>query len=224
MYKAEDNQNNHQDLWSVFRIMGEFVEGFDRLSKLGPCISIFGSARLPETSPWYKLTESIAEKLVNKGFGVITGGGPGLMEAGNRGASREGGKSIGLPIELPHEELPNEYISRDYSIKFHYFFARKVMFVKYAQAFVVLPGGFGTLDELFESLTLIQTRRINRFPVILVGSEFWTGLVSWLKEQLLKTGTISEDDFLLFNVVDTADQVVEIIEEFYESQEMKPNF
>ena len=216
--------SNHEDLWSVFRIMAEFVEGFDKLNKIGPCVSIFGSARLKSDDREYVQATELAKGLVKMGFGVITGGGPGIMEAANKGAAEAKGKSVGVCIDLPFEEAPNRFIDYPYKIQFKYFFARKVMFVKYAQAFVVFPGGFGTLDELFESLTLIQTKKISPFPVILMGKEFWSGLIEWLKKSLVQRGTISVSDLNLFHVVDSNEEAMKCISDFYEKMELKPNF
>jgi uncharacterized protein (TIGR00730 family) len=218
------DDSRERDLWSVFKIMGEFVEGFDRMGRVGPCVSIFGSARLKEDSPYYQQAVKLAEMITDLGFGVITGGGPGIMEAGNRGAKNKQGKSVGLCINLPFEEAANPYVDHKYQVDFDYFFARKVMFIKYAQSFVVFPGGFGTLDELFESLTLIQTKKINRFPVILIGSEFWGGLVEWIKTTLVGNGTISPKDLDLFHVTDDLDEAVNIITSFYSDRAIKPNF
>ncbi len=218
------DDSRERDLWSVFKIMGEFVEGFDRMGRVGPCVSIFGSARLKEDSPYYQQAVKLAEMITDLGFGVITGGGPGIMEAGNRGAKNKGGKSVGLCINLPFEEAANPYVDHKYQVDFDYFFARKVMFIKYAQSFVVFPGGFGTLDELFESLTLIQTKKINRFPVVLIGTEFWGGLVDWIKDTLLKNGTISAKDLDLFHVTDDLDQAINIITSFYSDRSIAPNF
>lgn len=218
------DDSRERDLWSVFKIMGEFVEGFDRMGRVGPCVSIFGSARLKEDSPYYLQAVKLAEMITDLGFGVITGGGPGIMEAGNRGAKNKQGKSVGLCINLPFEEAANPYVDHKYQVDFDYFFARKVMFIKYAQSFVVFPGGFGTLDELFESLTLIQTKKINRFPVILIGSEFWGGLVEWIKTTLVGNGTISPKDLDLFHVTDDLDEAVNIITSFYSDRAIKPNF
>jgi uncharacterized protein (TIGR00730 family) len=213
-----------QDLWSVFRIMGEFVEGYDKMLKIGPCVSIFGSARLKPGTPYYEMAVELSSQITELGFGVITGGGPGIMEASNKGARESNGKSVGLTISLPFEEKANPFVDPKYLINFNYFFARKVMFIKYAQCFVAFPGGFGTLDELFEALTLIQTQKITRFPVILIGTEFWGGLTDWLKDQLVANGTISPDDMNLFTVTDSLDQVIEIIEDFYANRDIKPNF
>ncbi len=198
------------DSWRMFRIMGEFVEGFDSLSSLNiPAVTIYGSARTPIDDPWYEMTETIAAALVREGFGIVTGGGPGIMEAANKGAHDAGGVSVGLNIALPHEQAPNPYANL--SVQFKYFFVRKVMFMKYSMAFICMPGGFGSLDELFESLTLIQTQRIKPFPIILVGSSFWGGLIDWMKDQLLTNGTISENDLDLINIIDEPEAVVDFI-------------
>ncbi len=211
--------------WTIFKVMAEFVEGFEKMSEIGPCVSIFGSARTQPGTQYYELAVDVAEKLSNAGFGIITGGGPGIMEAGNKGAKEAGAPSVGLNIDLPFEQHSNPWIDKDKSIDFNYFFIRKVMFVKFAQAFVVLPGGFGTLDELFESLTLIQTQKIDRFPVVLVGREFWGGLIDWIKNTLLEQyGNISAKDLNLFSLVDTSEEVVEEINKFYTSHLLKPNF
>lgn len=205
--------------------MAEFVEGFEKMAAIGPCVSMFGSARTKPENPYYELAVEISNKLTQAGFGVITGGGPGIMEAANKGAREGGGASVGINIELPFEQHSNPYIDPDKEINFNYFFVRKVMFVKYAQGFVVLPGGFGTLDELFESLTLIQTIKIERFPVVLVGSKFWNGLIDWIKQTLLEQeGNISPQDLELFEVVDTADEVVDYITNFYARHIIRPNF
>ncbi|MEL6674234.1 MAG: TIGR00730 family Rossman fold protein [Bacteroidota bacterium] len=218
-------KSHSQDSWTVFKVMAEFVEGFEKMAAIGPCVSIFGSARTQPGTPFYELSTEIASKLTKAGFGIITGGGPGIMEAGNKGAHEAGGSSVGLNIVLPFEQHSNPYIDPDKDINFNYFFVRKVMFVKYAQGFVVLPGGFGTLDELFEALTLIQTQKIDRFPVVLVGSSFWTGLLDWIKSVLLdQHKNISPEDLDLFKVVDTADEVVEQLTGFYNNRTLKPNF
>lgn len=213
-----------KDSWMVFKIMAEFVDGYEKLAKIGPCVSLFGSARLKETDKYYQMAVDIAEKITQIGFGIITGGGPGIMEAGNRGARKAGGKSIGLNIELPFEQHFNPYIDKHYSMDFNYFFVRKVMFVKYSQGFVVMPGGFGTLDELSEALTLIQTQKIARFPIVLVGSEFWAGLLDWFRDTLLKNGMIAEEDLNLYRVVDTADEAVAHIKAFYDKYSINVNF
>jgi uncharacterized protein (TIGR00730 family) len=212
------------DSWVIFKVMSEFVEGFEKLAKIGPCVTIFGSARTKPSHPYYKMAEDIAEKLVNHGYGVITGGGPGIMEAGNKGAHKAGGKSVGLNIYLPHEQKGNIYIDPDKLITFDYFFVRKVMFMKYSQGFVVMPGGFGTLDELSEALTLIQTKKIGRFPIVLVGKKFWAGMISWIKKDLLAEGMIHAEDLDLFNVVDTPDEAVKVIDDFYARYLLSPNF
>ena len=198
------------DSWRLFRILGEFVDGFDTLSSIGrPAVSIFGSARTPVDDPYFELADRIAYELAMAGYAIITGGGPGIMAAANRGAAKAEGISIGLNINLPFEQDPNGFAN--VPLNFKYFFVRKVMFIKYSMAFIGMPGGFGTLDELFESLTLMQTRRIKSFPVILVGSDYWGGLVDWIKEQMLSTGMIDPDDLLFFQVMDDPDEVVKYI-------------
>ncbi|WP_312172556.1 TIGR00730 family Rossman fold protein [Chryseobacterium sp.] len=213
-----------KDSWMVFKVMAEFVDGYEKLAKIGPCVSIFGSARLKPQSKYYKMAVEIAEKITKLGFGIITGGGPGIMEAGNKGAFNVEGKSIGLNIDLPFEQHFNPYINKLYSMNFDYFFVRKVMFVKYSQGFVVMPGGFGTLDELTEALTLIQTNKIGKFPIVLVGSEFWSGLLDWFKATLLKERMINEADLDLYRVVDTADEAVAHIKAFYDKYSVNVNF
>ncbi len=219
------NEIKTKDSWQIFKIMSEFVEGFDTMAKIGPCVSIFGSARTTEDSTYYQLAEKIAFQLTQHGYGVITGGGPGIMEAANKGAKRGEGKSVGLNIELPFEQSSNSYIDNDKLINFDYFFVRKVMFVKYAQGFIVLPGGVGTLDELFEAITLIQTEKIGKFPIVLVGKSFWAGLIEWIKQIMLKKEkNISPEDLDLFSVVDTSEEALEIINNFYNKYGLKPNF
>ncbi|MGM0635145.1 MAG: TIGR00730 family Rossman fold protein [Bacteroidota bacterium] len=219
------NEIKTNDSWALFKIMSEFVQGYERMSAIGPCVSIFGSARLKPEDKYYQLAEKIAEKIVNQGYGVITGGGPGVMEAGNKGAHTGGGTSVGLNIDLPFEQHDNPYIDRDKNLNFDYFFVRKVMFVKYSQGFVVMPGGFGTLDELFEAITLIQTKKIDKFPIILVGSEFWSGLFDWVKTTLAKKfKTVSESDLDLIQIVDHEDEVIEILDDFYNQFDLSPNF
>lgn len=213
-----------RDLWRVFRIMGEFVDGFEIMSKLGPCVSVFGSARTKPDSPDYELGRRVASRLVRSGFGVITGGGPGIMEAANQGAREAGGASVGLNINIPMEQHSNPYIDPDKLINFDFFFVRKVMFVKYAQGFIVLPGGFGTLDELFEAITLVQTRKSTPFPVVLVGRSYWSGLVDWIRDTMLAEGKISSEDMLLFSLTDDPDEAVGIIERFYRENLLVPNF
>ena len=218
------NEVRTNDSWAIFKIMGEFVQGYERLSRIGPCVSIFGSARLPEDHAWYVMAQDIAEGLGAKGYGIISGGGPGIMEAANRGAKSVGAPSVGLNIELPHEQKPNDFIDLDKSVDFDYFFVRKVMFVKYSQGFVVMPGGFGTLDEVFEAITLIQTKKIGRFPVVLVGRDYWGGLVDWIETTLKGNGLISPDDTRLFKLVDTAEEAILAIDDFYSRYILKPNF
>jgi len=219
------NETKSNDSWAIFKIMGEFVSGFEKMSKIGPCVTIFGSARTKPDNQYYLLAEKIAKRIVESGYGVITGGGPGIMEAGNKGAHLGGGTSVGLNIELPFEQHDNPYIDSDKNLDFDYFFVRKVMFVKYSQGFVVMPGGFGTLDELFEAITLIQTHKIEKFPIILVGTEFWTGLMDWIKTTLLNEfGNISEKDLELINLVDTEDEVIHILDSFYKESDFSPNF
>lgn len=219
------NDIKANDSWAIFKIMSEFVEGFEKLGRINPCVSIFGSARTKPEDPNYILAEEIAFELTQKGYGVITGGGPGIMEAGNKGAKRGKGVSVGLNIDLPFEQHANPYIDDDKLINFDYFFVRKVMFVKYAQGFVVLPGGFGTFDELFEALTLIQTHKIGKFPIILVGKKFWSGLLDWIKETVLAGySNISASDLDLMSIADTAEEVVEQIDRFYAKYRHTPNF
>jgi len=218
------NEIKTNDSWAIFKIMAEFVDGYEALSKLGPCVSIFGSARTKPEHPNYILAEKIAFKLTQSGFGVITGGGPGIMEAGNKGANRGKGLSVGLNIELPFEQHNNPWIDRGKSLDFDYFFVRKVMFVKYSQGFVVMPGGFGTMDELFEAITLIQTKKIGRFPIVLVGTKFWSGLIDWIRETLITEGNIKEEDLNLFRLVDTADEAVDHFNKFYDKYKLKTNF
>jgi uncharacterized protein (TIGR00730 family) len=212
------------DSWQIFRIMSEFVDGFERMARIGPCVSIFGSARTKPENPYYKLAEEIAYKLTLEGYGVITGGGPGIMEAANKGAKKGNGKSVGLNIELPFEQKPNEFIDLDKSINFHYFFVRKTIFLKYSQGFIALPGGFGTMDELFESLTLVQTHKIGEFPIVLVGKKYWAALVDWIKATMVIEGMVNETDLEYFHIVDTADEAVKVITDFYSKYLLKPNF
>jgi len=219
------NEIRIADSWQIFKVMAEFVEGFEKLSRIGPCVSIFGSARTKPDNPYYIMAEEIAAKLVRHGYGVITGGGPGIMEAGNKGAHAEGGKSVGLNIELPFEQFHNIYIDSDKLINFDYFFVRKVMFIKYAQGFVVMPGGFGTLDELFEAITLIQTKKIGQFPIILVGRAYWQGLIDWIEKVMLTDeSNINPEDLKLLNIVDTPTEAVKVIDDFYSKYLLSPNF
>jgi len=224
-HSREWNEVKTNDSWAIFKIMGEFVNGYEKMSRIGPCVSIFGSARTKPDHKYYKLAERIAIKITESGYGVITGGGPGIMEAGNKGAHLAGGTSVGLNIALPFEQHDNPYIDSDKSIDFDYFFVRKVMFVKYSQGFVVMPGGFGTLDELFEALTLIQTNKIDTFPIILVGTDFWAGLYEWIKTTLAELSrNISPEDINLLHLVDTEDEVLNILDSFYGKYNLSPNF
>ena len=219
------NEIKTEDSWRIFKIVSEFVEGFEKLSRIGPCVSIFGSARTPPEHKYFKMAEEIAYKLTQFGYGIITGGGPGIMEAGNLGAMRGKGRSVGLNINLPFEQSANPFIDADKLITFDHFYVRKTMFMKYAQGFVVLPGGFGTMDELFEALTLIQTEKIGQFPIVLVGKAYWEGLINWIKDVMLqKFSYICVADLELFTVVDDTDSAVEIINKFYSKYLLSPNF
>ena len=211
--------------WMVFKVMAEFVNGLESMARIGPCVSIFGSARTKPDHPAYQMASDIAFKLSQAGYGVITGGGPGIMEAANKGAKEANGKSVGLNIKLPFEQHPNPYIDYDKLVNFDYFFVRKVMFMKFAQGFIVLPGGLGTLDELFEALTLVQTNKQAKFPIILVGTSFWTGLIDWIKKVMLEDDQyISPEDMFLFKIVDTADEAASEIFDFYSKYTISPNF
>jgi uncharacterized protein (TIGR00730 family) len=219
------NEIHTMDSWRVFKIIAEFVEGYEKLSRIGPSVAIFGSARTHFNDKYYKLAEEIAFQVVQKGYGVITGGGPGIMEAANKGAKRGEGKSIGINIDLPFEQRPNPFIDRDKLITFDHFFVRKTMFMKYAQGFIVLPGGFGTFDELFEAITLIQTKKIGRFPIVLVGEKFWSGLFEWVREVMLnEEHNISSEDLNIFRIVDSAEEAVGYIDQFYSRYLLSPNF
>jgi uncharacterized protein (TIGR00730 family) len=219
------NEIHTTDSWRVFKILSELVEGFEKLSRIGPCVSIFGSARTHHNDKYYRLAEDIAFKLTQNGYGIITGGGPGIMEAANKGAKKGNGKSVGINIDLPFEQRPNLFIDGDKLITFDHFFVRKVMFMKYAQGFIVLPGGFGTFDELFEAITLIQTKKIGKFPIILVGTKYWKGLMDWIKEEMLEEEhNISPADLNIFSIVDTADEAVDTIVKFYSRYLLSPNF
>lgn len=212
------------DTWEIFKVMSEMVEGFQKLTRIGPCVSIFGSARTDENNKYYKLTEEIAYLLTKAGFGIITGGGRGIMEAANKGAHFAGGKSVGLNIALPFEQKPNPFIDANKLITFDYFFVRKTMFMKYSMGFIAMPGGFGTLDELTEAITLIQTHKMVRFPIVLVGKSYWEGFVKWMKEVILEHSNISPEDMDLFMVCDTAQETVNYINDFYNNYSLKPNF
>ncbi|SFV33130.1 LOG family protein [Thermoflavifilum thermophilum] len=211
--------------WQIFKIMAEFVEGFETLNRIGPCISIFGSARTRPGDKYYELAVRIAKRLAEEGFGIITGGGPGAMEAANKGAHLAGGKSVGLNIDLPHEQEPNPYVDKDKLLKFDYFFVRKVMFVKYAQGFVMMPGGFGTMDECFEVLTLMQTRKITPVPVVLVGHEYWDGLLQWMKHTMCEQyHHIQPEDLQMWRVFDHEDEVADYFIQYYAEHRLTPNF
>lgn len=218
------NESSTQSTWQILKIISEFVTGFESLSNVGACVSIFGSARTNADNPYYELTVEIARRLADEGFGIITGGGPGIMEAGNKGAADANGKSIGLNILLPFEQYDNKYVDRDKLLQFDYFFARKVMFTKYSQGFVIMPGGFGTMDELFEVATLIQTGKLRQMPIILVGKKYWQGLVNWIEEVMLAEKNINPEDIDLFKLADTADEVVDHMTEYYRDRELSPNF
>ena len=217
-----------ENAWTMFKVMAEFVDGFETLNRVGPCISIFGSARTKPDNPHYKMAVKIASRLTEEGYGIITGGGPGIMEAGNKGAALNNGVSVGLNIDLPFEQNHNPYIDPDKNLNHRYFFIRKVMFVKYAQAFVVMPGGFGTLDELFEVLTLIQTKKVSKVPIILVGTSFWSGMKEWIKTVMLEQyQNVNPDDMNLFFLTDDVEDIVKIINNFYgedQSGELSPNY
>lgn len=219
------NEIKATDSWQIFRMMSEFVQGFDTMARVGPCVSVFGSARTKPQHKYYKLATEIAFQLTRNGYGVITGGGPGIMEAANKGAQAGGGRSVGLAITLPMEQKDNPFIDLDKLIKFDYFFVRKVMFMKYAQGFVVLPGGFGTLDELFEAITLIQTDKVEHFPIVMVGKKYWAPLLDWIKETMIKKEkNADKGDLNLFHLVDTSEEVIEIINTFYSKYLLRPNF
>ncbi|MCX6143787.1 MAG: TIGR00730 family Rossman fold protein [Ignavibacteriales bacterium] len=225
----QDNQlrallSAQDDVWRIFRVMAEFVDGFTVLSKQENLVSIFGSARTKPGDRYYELGENVASELVKRGFNILTGGGPGIMEAANKGAKERGGGSVGVNIELPFEQDPNPFVDKKRLITFRHFFVRKVMFVKYAHGFVVLPGGFGTLDEFFEAITLIQTQKTIPFPVLLMGTEYWGGLLKWMKEVMLPAGTISATDLGLFVLLDDPVKAAEIIDEFYQVHKMITNF
>ena len=217
--------SKEDDSWSIFKIMGEFVEGYKKLHAIGPSISIFGSARTKPDNKYYKLAEEIASEIVSRGYGVITGGGPGIMEAANKGANIKKGKSVGLCINIPLEEDENIFIDKDKRFNFEYFFVRKTMFIRYSQGFVFMPGGFGTLDEFFEAITLIQTYKSEKFPIILVGSEYWEGIIDWIKKTLLlENSHISKEDLDLFKIADTKEEVIDFLEEFHNNYKFSPNF
>ena len=226
MHKTKKwSEKKGHDAWSIFKIMAEFVEGYERLAKTGPCVSIFGSKCTLKEDPYYKLAKDIAAELVKRGYGVITGGGSGIMEASNKGAQEAGGPSVGLCINLSMRGKPNDYIDTENLLDFDYFFVRKVMFLKYSQGFIVMPGGLGTLDELFEALTLIQTKKVRRFPLVLVKKSYWQGLIEWLKKTVYEEKDyINEEDWELINIVDTKQEAVEVIDAFYAEYRISPNF
>jgi uncharacterized protein (TIGR00730 family) len=212
------------DTWEIFKVMSEMVEGFHKLTKIGPCVSIFGSARTDSGNKYYKMTEEIAYLLTKSGFGVITGGGHGIMEAANKGAHFAGGKSVGLNIDLPFEQKPNQFIDSNKLLTFEYFFVRKTMFMKYSMGFIAMPGGFGTLDELTEAITLIQTQKQARFPIVLVGKDYWDGFINWISSTILQAHNINPGDMELFKVTETAEETVQYINDFYKQYALKPNF
>jgi uncharacterized protein (TIGR00730 family) len=223
-HRKDWSEIKSNDSWSIFKIMAEFVEAYDKMAKAGPCVAIFGSARTKSNHPHYIQAVELAERLASSGYGVITGGGPGIMEAGNKGAKQGGGVSVGLNIDLPFEQFHNQYIDRDHFLEFDYFFVRKVIFVKYSQAFVIMPGGFGTLDEFFEALTLIQTKKIARRPIVLFGVAYWKGLFEWVQQTMLSQQYISPSDLELFKLTDDIDEAVQFIDDFFSSHALSPNF
>jgi uncharacterized protein (TIGR00730 family) len=220
----EENKLLINDSWRVFRILSEFVEGFETMTKIGPSVSIFGSARLQESNPYYQLSMDVAQHISQKGFAIITGGGPGLMEAANKGAQHVNGHSCGLAVDLPFETEPNAFIDPAYRLQFRYFFVRKVMFIRYAQGYVFLPGGFGTMDELFEALTLIQTKKINAFPIYLMGKSYWQGMIDWITTTPLSTGCVSNLDLNLLQITDDPEEVANGIERHYQRKRYERNF
>ncbi|MEN9743665.1 MAG: hypothetical protein RLZZ65_1470 [Bacteroidota bacterium] len=223
-YRKDWSEIKSNDSWSIFKIMAEFVEAYDKMAKAGPCVAIFGSARTKENHLYYQKAVELGERLAATGYGIITGGGPGIMEAGNKGAKQGGGVSVGLNIDLPFEQFHNKYIDRDHFLEFDYFFVRKVIFVKYSQAFVIMPGGFGTLDEFFEAITLIQTKKIAKRPVVLFGVSYWKGLMDWVSNTMLDQAYISPQDLALFKITDDIDEAVQHIEDFFSSHALSPNF
>lgn len=217
-------QTKAHDSWSVFKIMAEIVEGYEELARIGPCVAVFGSARSKPGDPSYNLAEEVAYLLTKKGFGIITGGGPGAMEAANKGAHIAGGISVGLNINLPHEQHANPYIDDDKRLDFDYFFVRKLMFMRHSQGYIVLPGGFGTMDELFEAITLIQTNKLVQFPIVMIDKKYWDGLFTWIRDKMLTTHKIKPDDLEIISLVDTAEEAVQVIDDFYKKYDLKPNF
>lgn len=226
-YQGDPEEDKHMfthDSWRVFRIISEFVDGFETMTNIGPSVSIFGSARLPPDSVYYNLAVDVAQQIARKGFAIITGGGPGIMEAANKGAQEASGRSCGLAIDLPFESEPNRFIDLKYRLSFRYFFIRKVMFIRYAQGYVFLPGGFGTLDELFEALTLIQTQKIKPFPIYLMGKAYWDQMLKWIEETMLAQGCISKEDFNMFLITDDPEEVANGIERHYQRDRAMRNF
>jgi uncharacterized protein (TIGR00730 family) len=217
-------QTKAHDSWSVFKIMAEIVEGYEELARIGPCVAVFGSARSKPGDHDYHLAEEVAYHLTKKGFGIITGGGPGVMEAANKGAHIAGGISVGLNINLPHEQHTNPYIDSDKRLDFDYFFVRKLMFMRHSQGYIVLPGGFGTMDELFEAITLIQTNKLVHFPIVMIDKKYWGGLFDWIRDKMLENKKISSDDLEIISLVDTVEEAVEVIDNFYKKYDLKPNF
>ncbi len=217
-------ENLSLDAWRIFRILSEFVDGFETMTNFGPSVSIFGSARILPGTPYYELATEVAKKIAEKGFGIITGGGPGIMEGANKGAQLAKGRSCGINVDLPFEENSNPYLDRKYTLNFRYFFVRKVMFIRYAQAYVFLPGGYGTFDELFEALTLIQTKRIKPFPIFLVGTSYWETLMDWLKRGPLQEGYLSEGDFAPITITDDPNLVAQMVEKHYQESGPDPTF
>jgi uncharacterized protein (TIGR00730 family) len=223
-YQLKQLLRTQQDIWRVFRVMSEFVEGFETLSKIGPCVTIFGSARTKPGTKYYEMTVEVAKEFVRCGYGIISGGGPGIMEAANKGAKELGGDSVGINIDLPFEQGANPYIDKDKLITFRHFYVRKVMFVKYAQGFVVMPGGFGTLDELFEAITLVQTRKVTKFPIILMGQSYWQGLIDWIKKDMIGAGNVSIGDLDLVTITDDPKVAAKSVVDFYTTLQHAPNF
>ncbi len=219
---GKNGELTHDDTWRIFRIMAEFVDGFETLSKIGPCVTIFGSARTPENDKYYKMAREVAKRAVENGYGVITGGGGGIMEAANRGAQEANGMSVGLNIQLPFEQAPNKYIKL--LLSFKHFFCRKVMFLKYTSAVIVLPGGFGTMDELFEALTLIQTQKSTYLPLVMMGKEYWKGLDTWLHDSMYGERYISKEDFDIINTTDDPQEAIDVINEVMKKRNTKVNF
>lgn len=217
-------QNSQEDLWRLFRIMAEFSEGFEKMAKIKPSIAVFGSARIQPDDEYYKLTVNVAREIVKKGYGIITGGGPGIMEAANKGAHEAGGSSAGVNIELPSEQGSNPYIDKDKLLTFRYFFVRKLMFFKYAQGYILMPGGFGTADECFEVMTLIQTGKTTRFPIVLMGTDFWEGLIGWIKNVQLKNNYINREDLNVFSITNDPLEAAKIISDFHKGKKYTPNF